>query len=192
MKLHVIALLLLAPVAAYGQVRANSPELKLYEQIDAETNPDAKLQLIHSFETQFPNSKILARIYLLAVDVYRGKQDRTNVNEYAEKTLQLDGTNVTAMMLLARNYAIEAKNLDRAIELAQRALKRVEQLRQDPLPVGYSAAQWNDYLKNNSESAEQILDYVTSIKRRAESLKSSAANGGTAEATATDASSQKR
>jgi hypothetical protein len=75
------------------------------------------------------------------------------------------------MMLIARNYAIEAKNLDRAIELAQKALDRVEQLRGDLPPTGYSAAQWAEYLKINSESARQILDYATSIKRRSQDLK---------------------
>jgi hypothetical protein len=168
MKLHVAGLVLMLPLAAHAQVRAGSPELKLYEQIDAETNPEAKLTLIDNFEKQFPQSRILGRVYMQAVEVYRSKQDRTKVNEYAEKTLQRDSSNVTAMMLLARNYAIDGKNLDRAIELAKQALDRVEQLRKDPLPGGYSATQWNDYLQSNSTAAQQILDYVTSIKKRTE------------------------
>jgi hypothetical protein len=170
-----IALIMLWPASSQPQVRAGSPELKLYEQIAAETNLDTKLELVSAFEKQFPTSKIMGRVYLIAVDIFRTKQDRSKINEYGEKALHVDQDNVTAMMLLARNYAIEAKNLDRAMELAQRALKRVEQLRNEPLPTGYSETQWNDYLRNNSESAQQILDYVSSMKRRSDDFKTSAA-----------------
>jgi hypothetical protein len=175
MKLQVaVALMMLCPILGWAQVRAGSPELKLYDQIDTEKNLDTKLELVRAFESQFPASRIMGRVYLIAVDVYRTKQDRGKINEYAEKTLQVDHDNVTAMMVLARNYAIEAKNLDRAVELAQKALERVEQLRSDLPPTGYSAAQWTDYLKTNSESARQILDYVTSMKRRSQDLKAPA------------------
>jgi hypothetical protein len=166
MKLHLGVALLLCPIVGFSQVRANSPELKLYEEIEREANPDTKLKLVGTFESQFPASKIMGRVYLIAVDVYRTKQDRGKILEYGEKVLQVDRDNVTAMMLLARNYAIEAKNLDRAVELAQQALGRMEQLRKDPLPTGYTESQWKEYLRGNSVAAEQILDYVTSIKRR--------------------------
>ena len=141
MKLRtlVVALLALSPIGVHAQVRAGSPELKLYEQITAEMNLDNKLELIRSFENQFPASRIMGRVYLSAVDVYRAKQDQGKVNEYAEKALQVDQENVTAMMLLARNYAREAKNLDRAMELAQKALGRTEQLAKEPMPTGYTA-----------------------------------------------------
>jgi hypothetical protein len=180
MKLHVvIVLILLYPLTLLvvkTQVRAGTPEYRLFEQISAEMNPDTKIELITSFEKEFPQSKILARVYLMAVDVYRARQDRAKINEYGEKALQLDGSNITALMMLARNYAIEAKNLDRAVDLAQRAVDRMEVLRQEPLPSGYSPTQWKDYLRTNSDSAEQILQYVSAVRARAESVKSSKAN----------------
>jgi hypothetical protein len=180
MKLQmVIALILIYPLILLGvktQVRAGTPEHRLFEQITAEMNPDTKIELITSFEKEFPQSKILARVYLMAVDVYRAKQDRGKINEYGEKALQLDGSNITALMVLARNYAIDAKNLDRAVNLAQRAVDHMETLRKEPLPVGYSATQWQDYLRTNSEAADQILSYVNAVKARAESVKNSKAN----------------
>jgi hypothetical protein len=184
-----VVLILLGPAVGRPQVRAGSPELKLYEEIAAEMNVDKRLELIRSFETQFPSSKIMARVCLIAVDVYRTKQDRGKTNEYAEKTLHFDPDNVTAMMLLARNYAIETKNLDRAMALAQKAIERAEQLRKEPPPTGYSAPQWQDYLSSNSTSAKQILDYVSSIKTRSEAVKSSASNAIT---TNTAADNQKQ
>lgn len=185
MKLQVVIALILAytmTLQGLTQVRAGTPEYRLFEQISAEMNPDTKIELIMSFEKEFPQSKILARVYLMAVDVYRARQDRGKINEYGEKALQLDDTNITAMMVLARNYAIETKNLDRAVNLAQRAVDHVEVLRKEPLPTGYSATQWNDYLKTTSESAEQILRYVNAVKARAESVKHSVAGPPAGEA----------
>jgi hypothetical protein len=179
MKLKVLAALIhvyaLTSLMVQAQVRAGTSEYQLFEQIGAEMNPDTKIGLIATFEKEFPQSKILARVYLLAVDVYRARQDRVKVNEYGEKALQLEDTNITAMMVLARNYAIEAKSLDRAVDLAQRAVDRMEALRRDPLPSGYSNTQWKDYLRANSEASEQILRYVKAVKARAETVKASAA-----------------
>jgi hypothetical protein len=155
-------------VSAWSQVRSGSPESALFDQIAAETSPDAKLELVGSFERQFPNSKILSRVYLEATQVYRDRGIREKLIEYGEKVLKLDGTNITAMMLLARNYAIEGKNLDRAIELGQRAVDRLTSSATDPSPVGYSDSQWNAYLRTSQDSAQQILDYAKAVKTRSE------------------------
>jgi hypothetical protein len=170
MKLKIfVVLTLLCQIAILGrqpQVRAGSQEATMFDQIVAEANPDTKLTLIGSFEQQFPQSKILSRVYLLAVDVYRSKENRIKLTEFAEKALAADNTNVTAMMVLARNHAIDAKNLDRAIELSQRAIDRMAVLRKEQPPTGYTPAQWEDYLKTTEESAKQILGYARAIKAR--------------------------
>jgi len=152
--------------AAWAQLRAGTPEAKMFEQITGEKNPDSKIELITTFEKQFPQSKILPSVYLMAVEIYRDKNDRPRILEFGEKALQLDNTNITAMMLLARNYSIEGKNLDRAIDLAQRAIDRMATLRGQPAPGGYSGNEWNDYLKAKEESANQILTYAKSMKAR--------------------------
>jgi hypothetical protein len=191
MKLEVLAgliLLGLIAVPAGAQLKAGTPEAKMFEQITAEANPDTKIELIGAFEEQFPQSKILPSVYLMAVEVYRGKQDRPRILEFGEKALQLDNTNVTAMMLLARNYAIEAKNLDRAIDLAQRAIDRMATLRGQAAPGGYSVAQWNEYLKTNEESAAQILTYARAMKARADRAKEPGAVSATGESGQTSSS----
>jgi len=87
--------------AAWAQLRAGTPEAKMFEQITGEKNPDSKIELITTFEKQFPQSKILPSVYLMAVEIYRDKNDRPRILEFGEKALQLDNTNITAMMLLA-------------------------------------------------------------------------------------------
>ena len=47
------------PGAGWAQLRAGTPEAKMYEQITAEANPDAKITLITAFEKQFPEFKPL-------------------------------------------------------------------------------------------------------------------------------------
>src|ERR1043165_4753974 len=95
---------LLFTLPASAQVKAGSSESELFDKIASDPNPGNKLELIASFEKQFPGSRILPRVYLLAVDVYRQKGDRGKINEFGEKVLRADNSNVTAMMLLARNY----------------------------------------------------------------------------------------
>jgi len=170
---------LLLGLTSSAQVKAGSSESQLFDKIASETNPDSKLDLIASFEKQFPSSRILANVYLLGVDVYRQKGDRGKLIEYGEKVLQKDNINITAMMLLARNYAMESKNLDRAIELGQRARDQIVKLRGASPPLGYSAAQWSDYLQTSDTSAGQFLEYVKAVKARQDRM--SAPPGGLSE-----------
>ena len=173
-----ILLLLLCPfMVAWGQVKAGSEEDHLFTQITSAPNVDARIELISSFEQRFPQSPILARIYLMAVDAYREKNDRLRVNEYGEKVLKLDDSNITAMMVLSRSYAMESANLDRAITLAHKAMDRLKSMREGPVPAGYSSTQWEDYLKANEAAAQQIVQYVDAINARSNLLKNAPANG---------------
>jgi hypothetical protein len=68
-----IVFCLLLSLTSTAQVKAGSSENQLFDEIASEANPDSKLDLIASFEKQFPGSRILANVYLLGVDVYRQK-----------------------------------------------------------------------------------------------------------------------
>jgi len=189
---HIKAAILLAScmfqLAVLAQVRAGSPEDELFDKIARETNPESKLELVDSFEKQFPTSRILPRVYLSAVEVFRQTGDREKVNEFGEKALRLDSNNITAMMILARNYAIESKNIDRALELAQRALDSAARMRSEPPPTGYSESQWKTYLRSNEDAAGQILEYVKAVKGRLDSI---AARSSTDNTSSSPASSGK-
>jgi len=94
----------------------------MFRRASEETNADSKMAALMEFEKQFPHSKVLPAVYLMVIDLYRQKDDRVKVIEYGEKVLTLDERNVTAMMVLARNYAMEKHNVDRAIALANQAI----------------------------------------------------------------------
>ena len=159
-----IALTCLIPPAVADQIVAGTPEDKSLQRITTETNPENKLQAILEFERQFPQSKALPDVYLMAVEIYRQKGERTKVLEYGERTLKIDQGNVNATMVLARNYAIEGKSVDRALALAQQAVDRIVKLKGEAVPPSYSESQWKDYLQSTETAARSILNYAKSVK----------------------------
>jgi hypothetical protein len=152
--------------ASAAQILAGSAEDKAFQKIQAENNPETKLQKLVDFEGQFPQSKALSSVYLMIIDYYRQKDDRGRVIEYGEKVLKLDDKNVTAMMVLSRNYAIERRNVDRAVELAEKAIELIGKMRSMPAPSSQTEAQWKDYLDNTEGAARSILSYAMTIKGR--------------------------
>jgi tetratricopeptide (TPR) repeat protein len=151
---------------AAAQVIAGTPEDKLIQRISTETRSEAKLQMLLDFENGFPQSKALPDVYLMIIDVYRQKDDRAKVIEYGEKTLKLDQNNVTAMMALSRNYALERRNLERAVMLAEQAVSILEKMKAQSTPPRLTDAQWKDYLQNTESAARSILDYARAVKGR--------------------------
>ena len=149
-----------------AQIIAGSPEDKAFQLVMAEADADAKLQKLSDFEKTFPKSKALPGVYVMMMDVYRQKENADKIIEYGEKVLALDTNNVTAMMALSRNYAIKRVNLDRAVELAQKAVDQVGKMRATPPPVSYTDAQWKSYLDSTETAAKNILAYSTSVRGR--------------------------
>ena len=151
-------------LALAGQIIAGTAEDKMFQRIIAEANPDAKLQTMTEFEKQFPQSKALPDVYLMVIDLYREKNDRPKMIEYGEKVLKLDERNVTAMMVLARNYAIQGNNVDRAVLLAQQAVDQVGRMKTEAPPAQYTDAQWKDYLQSTEAAAKNILNYAKGVR----------------------------
>jgi hypothetical protein len=152
--------------ASASQVIAGTPEDKMLQQITAETNADTKLQLLKKFEEQFPQSKVLPDVYLMMINQYGQKSDADKILEYGEKVLKVDEHNVTAMMILARTYSIQRKNLDRAVQLADAALAVITNMKTAPMPAGYTEAAWKDYLVTNETAAKQISAYAKGLKAK--------------------------
>jgi hypothetical protein len=163
----VVALMvMLARPAHTTQIVVGTSEDKLFQQIRETKDFEHQLQLISDFEKQFPSSPVLTDVYLIAIEVFRQKGDRSQIIEYGEKALKTDESNVTAMMVLARNYAIEGKELDRAVELGERAVDRINELKEEPAPASQTPEAWNTYLQATEVSAKGILQFAKSMKIR--------------------------
>ena len=169
--LALLSLLCLVPQPAKGrQITAGSDEDKMFQTLSAETDSEVKLQHLMDYEKQFPQSKALTNIYLMAIDIYREKEDQDHIIEYGEKVLNLDQNNVTALMILSRNYAIQGRDIDRAIELAGRAVDVIGRMKTQPRPTSYTEARWKDYLQVTEAAAQSILEYTKMVKSHEEAV----------------------
>src|SRR5207302_4051174 len=113
-----------------------------YTKIVAENNPDARTTLLLDFEKQFPQSKVLPDIYVMLMSIYQQKNDMGKANDFGEKAIKIDAENITALITVSRNYSIEHKNLDKAVQYPQKAVDVPEKLKSQPPPPNYTTAQW--------------------------------------------------
>jgi hypothetical protein len=148
----------------HAQLIAGSPEDKAFSAVLAENNADAKLALLLQYEKDFPQSKVLADIYVMQMEVYRQKNDTAKVIEVGEKAIQVDANNVTALMTVSRNLSLERRNLDRAVEYGQKAVDVIAKLRTQAAPNGFTDAQWKEYLDSTDSAAQSILAYARSLR----------------------------
>ena len=150
---------------AYAQLIAGSPEDAAYQKVLAEQNPDAKTALLLDYEKQFPDSKVLADIYVMLMNIYQQKNDVVKAEDFGEKAVKLDGANITALLALARNYSIERKNLDRAVTYSQKAVDAIQKMKTQPPPPQYTPEQWKSYVETTEQTAKSMLDYAKTMNK---------------------------
>ena len=162
-----IALVLGLSTVANAQLKAGSAEEASYVKIDAEKNADSKLTLLLDFEKTYPsvNSKVLANIFMMAMDICSEKDNKPKIAEYGDKAITKDPDNISALLRVSRNYAAERTNLPKAAEYAEKAKKLIEEMRKDPTPLGQSEADYKKWLDLNAASADQMISYVKAISR---------------------------
>ena len=157
--------LLAVAATANAQLVAGSEEDKLYQQIEEASDVNSKLELCLDFEKQFPESKVVSDIYVMLMEIYRQRNDVPKLIEFGEKAIKVEPENVSALMTVARTYGIEGRNLDRAVQYAQRAVDATARMKNEPPPPQYSDAQWQQYIASTESSAQGILGYVRSLRR---------------------------
>jgi hypothetical protein len=170
MKTHVVLTSCIAVMFglasfANAQLKAGSPEEAAYTKLDAEKNADAKLTLLLDFEKTYPqvSPKVLANVFLMAMDIYSDKDNKAKIAEYGDKAIAKDPDNISALLKVARNYATERTNLPKAVEYAEKAKQLIETMRKDPVPLGQTEAQYKQWLDANAASAEQMVSYVKQV-----------------------------
>ncbi len=147
---------------AGAQLKAGSPEEAAYEKIEAEKNDDAKLALLLDFEKQYStaNQKVMANIFLMAMDIYSNKDNKPKVAEYGDKAIAKDPDNISALLRVSRNYSTERTNLPKAVEYAEKAKGLIAAMRKDPVPLGQTEAQYTAWLDANAAAADQMASYA--------------------------------
>src|SRR5438128_1130206 len=140
---------------ANAQLKAGSPEEAAYEKIEAEKNKDTKLALVLDFEKQFAavNQKVMANVFIMAMEIYSEKDNKPKIAEYGDKAIAKDPDNVSALLQVSRNYTLERTNLQKAVEYAEKAKALVAAMRKDPVPLGQTEDQYKAWLDANAASA---------------------------------------
>lgn len=124
---------------------------------------DAKLNLLLDFEKQFPNSKALPDVYNSLIDAYNQKQDKVKVAEVGERAIKADPDNFTALMAVSRNYGLEKKNLEKAVQYAQHA---VDVLGKKKTESRYTEDQaWKSYVDSTEAAARANLAWTKGLKQ---------------------------
>ena len=87
--------------ATGAQLEASAEEGQALQTMVAEIDPDRRLRMVAEFERQFPNSRITSYVYTQAALAYQDKRDFNNAAAAGEKSLKLDGNNLSSLLLVA-------------------------------------------------------------------------------------------
>lgn len=160
----VCLVLALSTVHAWSQIPAGTPEDRAYQMIVNESNADAKIRLVHDYETMFPESKFLPEVLVMTLDAYQQKNDRAKIAEVGEKVIKLAPENYTALMAVSRAYAMDRKNLSLAVQYAERSVSAIEKLKGQSPPPTFTDEQWKQFIESNLDVARSLVGYAKSIR----------------------------
>ena len=163
MTIGCLALLLAVATNASAQLVAGSAEDKLYQQINATDDPDQKMALCLDFEKQFGESDVVVDIYNMLVSIHNSRNESDKVIEFGEKAIARDADNVSALMAVARSYALKRQQLPRAVGYAERAVDATVKMKEDPPPPQFTDDQWQQYISTTEAAARSILNYAKSV-----------------------------
>ena len=158
-----VGLLLAFASSAEAQLIAGSPEDKLYQQITATDDPDQKMALCLEFEKQFSESDVVVDIYNMLVVIHNSRNESDKVIEFGEKAIAMDEDNVSALMAVARSYALKRQQLPKAVGYAERAVTETVKMKDEPPPPQFTDEQWQEYVSTTEDAARSILNYAKSV-----------------------------
>jgi hypothetical protein len=125
------------------QLEASPEEGQGLQTIVAEIDPERRLRMVSEFEKQFPNSKILSYVYTQAAFAYQEKGDFKNAAAAGEKSLQLEGNNLSSLLLVASSLT-------------------------EPAMVAGSETEKNTTLSEAQTDANQALTLIAGIPKAAD------------------------
>jgi tetratricopeptide (TPR) repeat protein len=91
--------------------------------IGNESDPKKRLAMVEKFSPAFPNSKFEVQVTQLTMASLQALNDPAKSIDFGEKALKSNPGNVSTLLLLANAYVDENKNLVKAVEYGQKAVK---------------------------------------------------------------------
>jgi len=139
-----------------------APDKQLFIQILAEDSLSEKLRLVNEL-AKYAESDLRDDAYLIAMGIYQAQGDAAKIADYGERAIKANPEALEALVTLSRQYAIEGRNLNRAIQYARRAVKVADKRRGKDPPAGYDSNVWAQYLLQSKETAEQTIKYIQGL-----------------------------
>lgn len=169
MKARIVSVLcvsaMLIASSAFAQLKAGSDEDKAFRKINTEKSADVRAQLLQDFAKEFPQSKVIPQVWSMLLDIASEKNDHAKIAEYGEQAVKADPQNVSAYLAVSRVYAMDGKNLETAVNYAQKAVENVDKMKGQPTPPNYTDAEWKDLIKQNEDAAKGTLNYAKAVKK---------------------------
>lgn len=149
-----------APRASFGLNALSAAEFTAYRDIAVEGNIDRKLALLLAFEKNYPKSSALAQVYTSLMNIYVTKANSRSAMDYGEKIVRLDANNVTALVLVSRNYTTLQLNPTKALGYAEKAAAIAARNKTLAPQDGLDAETWRKWVATMDASAQANLTWV--------------------------------
>jgi len=138
---------------------ANSPEDKAVQEINAATDPVAKLALIDKFLADYGKDDMAIVAYELYIAHYQAEKNPDKVQEYAEKLLGIDPDNFAAGVNLVR-AAQEKGDTQKLFAAGERVAGILARYKTSGPPEGADAASWEQKKATDLAEAKDNIQYV--------------------------------
>ena len=176
MKKFVVVLA--AAAGVWAQETAKQPRPKSQKEAEAlmaifnAADPDARIAGVENLLTMFADTEFKAVALQVAAASAQEKNDFEKMVVYAERTLEVDARNYSAMLMLGTGFAQRTREFDldkeekltRAEKLSNGAM---EALKTAPKPrPDLSDEQWNAAKKDFTAQAHEALGMIATVRKK--------------------------
>ena len=147
------------PLASRGDPSRTS-EVIAYLRITIETGIDRKLNMLLTFQKDFPQSQALPEIFETLMYTYSKHKDFPAVS-YTQKRLKEDAANVTALIQTSKSH-LQQGDLQTALRYADQAVSVTTAMKNRRPPAPYDGPAWESWVRRLEVDADRNL---ASIKK---------------------------
>jgi tetratricopeptide (TPR) repeat protein len=160
-------------VSLWGQKPKSNKEVAAINAINAATTVDGRIAAIENVLTNFKDTEFKPMLLQMALQLEAQKGDYLQITNYAQRILDSDPKNATALVTLAAETARRTRenDLDKEEKLAKVdkwAKDGIEYAKTAPKPPGTTAtdAQWEDQRKDMQAQGWEALAMSAGVRKK--------------------------
>lgn len=136
-------------------------EYAFFQLLPRVTDANKRLQFLDSFTKSYPDTPNMAQANFQYFLAYQLANNAAKLNEYGEKAVASNPSDVSTLNLVANDYATRQTNLDKAAEYSKKVLELAPSLKK---PEGVSDEQFKTNHDNQLGLAHATLGYIAFLK----------------------------